>query len=124
MPSSRTGPLTDGETNQPPDETPGPGWFGSQERGASPPMDRETALGRPLADLAGLWLVVRCGCGRKSAELLPTGDTTRRLRELMPRLRCLVCGQEPYQVVLRKFTKKSGRGAAEPEDTGWELRLV
>lgn len=57
-----------------------------------------------LADLNGFWLQTRCGCSRSVAY--PFRLMARQLggehllRDVLPRLRCQVCGGRPVSVVL------------------------
>lgn len=57
-----------------------------------------------IADLAGLWLECRCGCGENAylplRRLAAQLGWKRTLRTILPRLKCSSCGGRPDVVNL------------------------
>jgi hypothetical protein len=75
-------------------------------------MDRTTALGTPLRDLAGWHLIIDCATCRMLRQVdvdrLPGQD--RIVSDMLPRLRCRKCGAEPCGVKLanaHRFTAQT-----------------
>lgn len=78
-------------------------------------MPADIPLGA-LRELEGLWLRVRCTCGRSadfSAELLARRHGPDALIEnLVPRLRCSSCGSPPAELLLTENPQWSAKGYA------------
>ena len=91
-----------------------------------PPFPTEPPLSAGLAELAGLWLDVRCRCGRTSfppLRLLAARHGWRTpLGDVLPRLRCSRCRTAPATVDL--IADPANGATGNPSGTGLWLRLA
>jgi hypothetical protein len=80
-------------------------------------------LSARVSELAGCWLELRCCKGTTFYPLRMLAEAGRgnvELGDVLPRLRCRVCGDEPATVALVETAASSGPGG---ERQGWRVEL-
>ena len=81
-------------------------------------------LSARLSDLALWWLELRCCKGTTYLPLRLLAEGGRGdavLQDVLPRLRCRVCGDEPATIALVESAATGGPGG---ERRGWRIELA